>query len=185
MALEPLLLVDKTGTLTAGKPAVTDIVALQGSEDDLLRFAAAIERGSEHPLARAIVIAAENRHIAMPQAEGFESITGTGVLGTVDGRRVALGNAALLEGLGWLLDPRIAALAMSLSSVSVIGNALRLRRVSLLRSGAVWVVPQRDHADPDRNGSADIRGRVPCRYVVACCGVARLRARDGMHPRRR
>jgi Cu+-exporting ATPase len=129
--LEPLLLVDKTGTLTAGKPAVTDIVALQGSEDDLLRFAAAIECGSEHPLARAIVIAAENRHLAMPQAEGFESITDTGVLGTVDGRRVALGNAALLEGLGWLLDPRIAALAMSLSSVSVIGNALRLRRVSL------------------------------------------------------
>jgi cation transport ATPase len=77
------------------------------------------------------VIAAENCHLAMPQAEGFESVTGTGVLGTVDGRRVALGNAVLLEGLGWLLDPRIATLAMSLSSVSVIGNALRLRRVSL------------------------------------------------------
>jgi Cu+-exporting ATPase len=98
------LLVDKTGTLTAGKPAVTDIVALQGAEDDLLRLAAAIERGSEHPLAQAIVIAAENRHLAVPQAEGFESVTGKGVLGRVDGRRVALGNAALLEGLGISID---------------------------------------------------------------------------------
>jgi Cu+-exporting ATPase len=69
-----------------------------------LRLAAAIERGSEHPLAQAIVIAAENRHLAVPQAEGFESVTGKGVLGRVDGRRVALGNAALLEGLGISID---------------------------------------------------------------------------------
>jgi Cu+-exporting ATPase len=98
------LLVDKTGTLTAGKPAVTDIVALQRSEDDVVRLAAAVERGSEHPLAQAIVIAAEQRHLTVPQSQGFESVTGKGVLGTVDGRRVALGNAALLEGLGISID---------------------------------------------------------------------------------
>jgi Cu+-exporting ATPase len=94
------LLVDKTGTLTAGKPAVTDVVALQASDDDVLRLAAAVERSSEHPLAQAIVAAAEQRHLTLPQVRDFESITGKGIVGTVDGRRVAIGNAALLEGLG-------------------------------------------------------------------------------------
>ncbi|MES1973810.1 MAG: heavy metal translocating P-type ATPase [Pseudomonadota bacterium] len=91
------LVVDKTGTLTEGRPSVTAIVAADGfGEDDLLRLAAGVERASEHPLARAIVAAAEGRGIALPEVADFDSPTGKGALGTVEGRRVLLGNAAFL-----------------------------------------------------------------------------------------
>jgi Cu+-exporting ATPase len=94
------LIVDKTGTLTEGKPKVTGVVAA-GAEDDceLLRLAASLERASEHPLAAAIVRAAEAEGLRLAAAEDFESVTGKGVLGTVEGRTVALGNRRLLETL--------------------------------------------------------------------------------------
>ena len=103
------LIVDKTGTLTEGKPTLTDVHAVSDSEDVLLRLVASLERGSEHPLAEAIVAGAADRGIALAQSDDFEAVTGQGVKGTVDGRRVALGNRALLEAegidAGALADP--------------------------------------------------------------------------------
>ena len=95
------LVVDKTGTLTEGKPTLVTVEAAEVvSEQDLLRLAAAIERGSEHPLAGAIVAGAEARSLAVPSATEFASRTGLGLTGTVEGRSVAIGNAALMEALG-------------------------------------------------------------------------------------
>ena len=95
------LVVDKTGTLTEGKPRVEHIVAEEGLETvDLLRLAATLEKGSEHPLAAAIVAAARGRKTGFGQLTNFASTTGKGVSGTVDGRNVALGNAGLLDSLG-------------------------------------------------------------------------------------
>jgi len=92
-----VLVVDKTGTLTEGRPVLATVHAAAGStEDEVLAFAAALERGSEHPLAAAIVHGAEGRKLQIGAAHQFRSITGEGVVGQVDGRRVALGNARLL-----------------------------------------------------------------------------------------
>ena len=98
------LIVDKTGTLTEGKPRLTSVVALNGTnegtgEDELLRLAASLERGSEHPLAAAIVAGAQQRNLQLSKAEDFQSITGKGVVGKVEQRQVALGNSKLLEQL--------------------------------------------------------------------------------------
>ncbi len=96
-----MLVVDKTGTLTEGKPAVTAIVPAAGfTESDVLRLAASVERASEHPLAVAIVRAAEQRGVSMTSVSDFDSPTGKGALGKVEGRRVALGNAKFLAELG-------------------------------------------------------------------------------------
>jgi len=95
------IVVDKTGTLTEGKPKLVSLVPASGiSENDLLRLAASLERGSEHPLAAAITHGAEDRRIALQSADRFESVTGKGVKGFVDGKAVALGNRALMADLG-------------------------------------------------------------------------------------
>ena len=87
---------DKTGTLTRGEPKVTDTVALgAATEEDILRLAAAVEAGSEHPLGEAIVRAAQQRELALPQVEGFEAIPGHGIRGWVEGRQVLMGNRRL------------------------------------------------------------------------------------------
>jgi Cu+-exporting ATPase len=92
------LVVDKTGTLTEGKPKLVTVEPAAGFEsNELLRLAATLERGSEHPLAAAFVRGAQERGIALGSAESFESLTGRGVRGRVDGREVALGNQKLLE----------------------------------------------------------------------------------------
>jgi Cu+-exporting ATPase len=94
------LVVDKTGTLTEGKPKVTAIVPAPGfDENEVLRLAASVERASEHPLAAAILAAAAERNIALAPATEFDSPAGKGVVGTVEGRRVALGNATFLAEL--------------------------------------------------------------------------------------
>jgi Cu+-exporting ATPase len=94
------LIVDKTGTLTEGKPKVTDVTALGGrSEDDLLRIAAALERASGHPLAAAVVAAAEAKGLTIPKAEDFASDTGAGVRGTVEGHVVRIGNRVYIGGV--------------------------------------------------------------------------------------
>ena len=91
------LVIDKTGTLTEGKPAVTAIVPAAGfTETDLLRLAASVERASEHPLAVAIVRAAQERGVSTASVVDFDSPTGRGAVGTVDGKKVALGNAKFL-----------------------------------------------------------------------------------------
>ncbi|HEX8225988.1 MAG TPA: heavy metal translocating P-type ATPase [Allosphingosinicella sp.] len=98
------LVVDKTGTLTLGKPKLTEVVPAPGvDEADVLRLAASLERGSEHPLAAAIVEGAEERGLALAGTADFESHTGKGVSGSVEGRLVALGNKVLLADLG--IDP--------------------------------------------------------------------------------
>ena len=95
------LIVDKTGTLTVGKPKLTAVVPEAGTgETELLRLAASLERGSEHPLAEAIVAGAEERGVALSGVEGFEAVAGKGVTGRVDGKSVALGNAKMVADLG-------------------------------------------------------------------------------------
>ncbi|QYX57974.1 heavy metal translocating P-type ATPase [Roseovarius sp. SCSIO 43702] len=101
MAGVDTLIVDKTGTLTMGKPKLTEVVALGDiTETELLSLAAALERGSEHPLAEAIVEGAETRGAARQEATDFEAVTGKGVQGRVGARAVALGNAAMMQEMG-------------------------------------------------------------------------------------
>ena len=101
MAGVDTLIVDKTGTLTLGKPTLTDTLALGAiTEADILAFAAALERGSEHPLAEAIVDGAAAKAVRKLDATEFEAVTGKGVKGLVEGRKAALGNAAMMQELG-------------------------------------------------------------------------------------
>ena len=95
------LIVDKTGTLTEGKPRLVDVLPQPGHDEaEVLRLAASLERGSEHPLAEAIVRGAEERDVKMDNARDFEAITGKGVKGVVGGKAVALGNLAMIRELG-------------------------------------------------------------------------------------
>ncbi len=95
------LIVDKTGTLTEGRPAFEKSIAADGrTDEEVLRIAASLDQGSEHPLAAAIVQAARDRSLTLSKVDQFESASGIGVTGTVDGQPVALGNTALMEQLG-------------------------------------------------------------------------------------
>ncbi|WP_137128097.1 heavy metal translocating P-type ATPase [Roseomonas sp. HF4] len=95
------LVVDKTGTLTRGRPEVVAILPVAGMEEaDLLRLAAGLERPSQHPLAEAVVKAAEERGLRLPEVQDFDAPTGRGVTGLVDGKRVAVGNARLMAEAG-------------------------------------------------------------------------------------
>jgi len=117
------LVIDKTGTLTEGKPRLSTLKSHAGwTESDLLRLAASLERGSEHPLAGAIVTAAEERALALSDVKDFRSITGQGVMGTIEGKAVALGNTALFE------------------SLSIASESLRLEAEELRRDGATTIL---------------------------------------------
>ncbi|RUX32216.1 heavy metal translocating P-type ATPase [Mesorhizobium sp. M7A.F.Ca.US.011.01.1.1] len=110
------LIVDKTGTLTEGRPKLTDVVAANGfSEDELLALAAGLEKGSEHPLAEAIVDGAATRGVTVAEASAFEAVTGKGVSGSVSGKTVALGNTAMMADLG-----------VDIASISAKAEALQL-----------------------------------------------------------
>jgi len=101
------LIVDKTGTLTEGRPEVSDIVSFDGFDDaTIIRLAASLERGSEHPLAEAITKAAKLRDISLEQVTDFNAITGMGVRGMINGKMIALGNHALMVKLG--IEPDLA-----------------------------------------------------------------------------
>jgi len=128
------IVVDKTGTLTEGKPTLASVVPAAGfSEDDVLRIAASLELGSEHPLAAAIVNAARGRGLVVVGAPQFESVTGKGVRGDVDGRSAVLGNAALMHDEGVDIS-HVAARADTLRSdgATVMFVALNGRAAGLL-----------------------------------------------------
>ena len=112
MAKVDTLVIDKTGTLTMGKPVLTDVVG----GDEVLAFAAAVEAGSAHPLAEAIVAGAREKSLTIPACEDFAAVTGKGVQGLVSGRRVALGNAAMMQDLG-LAEPDAAGLRAAAKTV--------------------------------------------------------------------
>jgi Cu+-exporting ATPase len=95
------LVVDKTGTLTLGKPKLTELIPAEGVNDtELLQAAASLEKASEHPLAASILAAAKEMNVELVAIEAFQSVTGKGVKGTLDGKQVAIGNAALMTDLG-------------------------------------------------------------------------------------
>jgi Cu+-exporting ATPase len=140
------LLIDKTGTLTEGKPKVVAVIALADiPEGEVLRLAASVERGSEHPLAAAIVQAAEEKTLALSSAADFQSRTGRGVVASVDGKRVALGNVKLLEELSINVDAaRERAEAMRREGQTAMFVAIEARIAGLI---AV--------ADPIKSSTAD------------------------------
>ena len=140
------LVVDKTGTLTEGKPRVTQIVARAPfPEPEVLRFAASLEQASEHPLAAAILAAARERSVAVPAAADFESVTGQGVKGTVGGRSVLLGNVALMQASG--VD--VSALLADADTRRAEGQTVMFLAVDLAPAGLVAV------ADPIKASTAE------------------------------
>ena len=124
------LVVDKTGTLTEGRPKVTAVVAVEGfDEETVLRLAASLERASEHPLAEAVLAGAKERGVQAIEADGFQSITGKGVIGTVQGRQVGFGNAALMRELGvrlGMLEQRAEAMRGEGQTVMFLASEARL-----------------------------------------------------------
>ena len=140
------IVVDKTGTLTQGKPALTGVEAAPGFDpDDVLRLAAAVEAGSEHPLAEAILRGAEERGLSVTKVESFESVTGQGVTARAGGRAVLLGNAQLLRSAG--ID--IAPLADGADATRVRGETVMFLGVDGKLAGFVAV------ADPIKPSSAE------------------------------
>ena len=117
-----VLVVDKTGTLTEGRPAFKEAVAAPCfTEDEVLRLAASLDQGSEHPLARSIVDAAKARGLQLSKAEEFDSASGIGVSGTVAGRSLALGNTAMMDKVG-----------IDVAALSAQGQALRAQGASVM-----------------------------------------------------
>jgi Cu+-exporting ATPase len=146
MASVDTLIVDKTGTLTMGKPTLTDTVALGDmAETDLLSLAAALERGSEHPLADAIVEGAKAAGAAKQEATDFEAVTGKGVRGRIDGRAVALGNTAMMQDMG--LDTGVA--EAEADTLRTQGKTAMFIAVDGALAGIVAV------ADPIKDGAAE------------------------------
>ena len=138
------LVVDKTGTLTEGKPKLVAVEAAAGfTVEDMLRAAAALERASEHPLAHAIVAGARERGVEPPAASSFQSVTGKGVRGEVEGKRVAVGNAALLREEG--LDGQSA----DTDRLRAAGQTAMLVAIDGRPAGVLGV------ADPVKAGAAD------------------------------
>jgi len=140
------LVVDKTGTLTEGKPKLTDVVPAAGfDETELLKLAATLEKGSEHPLAAAIVEGAEAREVKLSTTTDFNSITGKGVSGTVDGRNVLLGNRKLLDDFS--VDP--GELADQAENMRKEGETVMFVAVDNIIAGLVAVADPIKETTPD------------------------------------
>jgi P-type Cu+ transporter len=138
------LVVDKTGTLTEGRPKLISAQTAPGfEEDEMLRLAASLERASEHPLAEAIVRGAENRGIKLVGTDHFESMTGRGVIGTIEGHKVALGNLKLLQELS--INP--ASLTASAEAGRVMGQTVMFVAIDGQIAGLIGV------ADPIKESS--------------------------------
>ncbi len=130
------LVVDKTGTLTEGRPTLTEVRTQGGhTESDILYFAASLERGSEHPLAEAIVLGAESRGVSPTTPATFTAVTGKGVTGKVDGHTIALGNRALLDDAG--IDAE--ALDLEAEALREDGKTVMLLAVDGIPAGLVAV----------------------------------------------
>ena len=143
---------DKTGTLTEGRPAVTAVTAVIGGDADaLLALAAAVQTGSEHPLARAIEAEAARRGLSVPAASGIAARPGRGVVGTVDGTAVAIGNVALMQEAGAALPE---ALAQAIGAHEAAGRTAMLLAVGGEVRGAIAV------ADPVKSGAAEAVARL-------------------------
>ena len=163
------LVVDKTGTLTEGKPKLVTVEPAGGrAADELLRLAASLERGSEHPLAAAIVNGAQERGVALVAAEGFRSVTGKGVLGRVDGHDVALGNRRLMEDLGVALG----GLAERAEALRVEGQTVMFIALDAQPAGLVGV------ADPIKATTQEALGvlRQSGLHIVMVTGDSRATA---------
>ena len=140
------LVVDKTGTLTEGKPKLVSLKVVAGQDErNVLLLAASLERGSEHPLAEAIVAEAGNRHIELSEAEDFSSVTGKGVTGQVAGKQVALGNQALLAELGITDHP----LQQQAEELRAAGQTVMYVAIAGQATGLIGV------ADPVKESSAE------------------------------
>src|SRR6056297_593198 len=140
------LVVDKTGTLTEGQPTLTEVIVAEGfDESSVLQMAASLERGSEHPLADAIVSGARERDLEMCDVEDFDSVTGQGVTGQLESRRIALGNAALMETVG----VEVGALAERAEALRGEGRTAIFLSIDGKAAGLVAV------ADPIKDTTAD------------------------------
>ncbi len=141
-----VLVVDKTGTLTEGKPQLTSVGAIGPfTETDVLRFAAAIEQSSEHPLAAAVLAGARDRGIRVPTASRFEAVPGRGVVGLVDGHEILLGNAALFAARGVDVSP----LTTHADSLRARGETVMLLAIDAAPAGLIGV------ADPIKASSGE------------------------------
>jgi Cu+-exporting ATPase len=154
------LVVDKTGTLTAGKPRVTALVAASSFSDaDLLTWSAGLERSSEHPLAGAVLAAAEAAGITVPKVTEFVSVTGKGVTGQIAGRRIALGNAKLMADVG-----------VALGDLEAQADELRAHGATALYLGidgkAGGVIAIADPIKPSTRGALDDLRRAGLRIVM-------------------
>jgi Cu+-exporting ATPase len=138
------LVVDKTGTVTEGKPKLVDFVVTRGDENEVLRLAASVEQQSEHPLASAIVAGAKERGLVLEPVASFQSVTGQGVIGVVAGRKVAVGNSALL-GDGTEME----LLNLSAGKLRQNGQTAMLVAIDGIPIAAIGV------ADPIKQGAAD------------------------------
>jgi P-type Cu+ transporter len=140
------LVFDKTGTLTVGKPTVVALKPAPGiSEETLLKLAASLERLSEHPLAAAVMRAATDRGLTLGKVEGFESVSGKGVAGTIDGRKVALGNRALMQAIG----TDVGALEAAANDLRINGGTAIFAAIDGKAAGVVAI------ADPIKATAAD------------------------------
>ena len=161
---------DKTGTLTKGRPEVTDVWSGGAvEEDEILRLAAAIETRSGHPLAAAIVTAAEARRLPLPEVADFESVTGKGLSGTVAGARVLVGNDKLIEGAGLAVPNALAERHAALEC-----ECRRLLSVDAEELEAAGLLLLDSHPA----GEPDDAGALLCCVLVDPCYQVRL-----VHPR--
>jgi Cu+-exporting ATPase len=177
------LVVDKTGTLTEGKPKLTSVVPLSEFDaDEVLRLAASLELASEHPLAAAIVNGAQERDIRLTAVDGFRSITGKGVTGTVEGRTVALGNLKLFEELGIALG-ELPARAEALRGD---GQTVMLLAIDGKAAGLIGVADPVKASTPDAIRALHEEGvqvimltgdnRITAEAVAKKLGIARIEA---------
>ncbi len=140
------IVVDKTGTLTEGKPRLVQIVTAEGfEEDDVLRLAASLERASEHPIAQAIIRGAADRKIASTQVTDFDSRTGRGIVGQVEGRCVGIGNQKLMEELG----VELGAIAENADAMRAEAQTVMFLAVERKLAGLVGVADPIKESTPD------------------------------------